>query len=101
METIDYHKAISLYYGQPGIPSSRGGSDALFLEFGVHIGGEIARKVDAIFEDVGRIGDSIDWTKHTLDSATRYVESEITKLHPEVSKVAMRLIGNFFAYWWK
>lgn len=50
-------------------------------------------------EEIGRV--AVDWSAHTLASATDMARSEMKRCHPELSEAALDALAWEFSYNWK
>jgi hypothetical protein len=86
-------RALALHLGRPDAAWPQSRADAVVRAHGR----DMSDRVDALLAEIGSI--AIDWTGHTLNSATGYAEAEMKRRHPDLPDDVIANLGWAFSYW--
>jgi hypothetical protein len=91
-------RAVILYLGFSRASWPQHDDAAVVREFG--------ERAPALMEKVARLRDEmggmpVDWSSHTLASATDMARGEMKDRHPELSEAALDALAWEFSYNWK
>lgn len=72
---------------------------AVIDEFGQSEGRVMLAYAGSIVEEMN--GVDIDWSAHSLNSATDLYVQDVRDRHPELSEAAVEILANAFSFWFK
>ena len=95
----ELNRAIVLYLGFGFAPMPRLERTRIINEFGIEKADKLESFINSILEELGRI--NIDWSIHTLESASQVACLEIHRLYPNLSDVALRALEWKITFDWR
>ncbi len=95
----ELNRAIVLYLGFGFAPMPRLERTRIINEFGIEKADKLESFINSILEELGRI--NVDWSIHTLESASKVARLEMHRLYPNLSDVALRALEWKFTFDWR
>lgn len=92
-------RAIVTYVWSGSEPHPCTNERAVLDEFGEPDGAELLSYADAVVMEMNQV--TIDWSVHTLDSATDMYAADVRRRHPELTEAAVEMLRRAFSYWYK
>lgn len=66
------------------------------MAFGPDQGAKLNAQIDTLFCEIDAL--KPDWQEHSLQSATRWVEAEMARMHPGLEVEAIACLGWAFSF---